>query len=711
MAEKYDKFIDKFNQWLSGLINEYSLYEESYTTHRNGLISLTGTYSVDWPPSVDNIYPKTEGELFSKIFPENVNDDLNIKPYKNIVSKVDHNEIDKYANKTINWLPNAVKDEISEEALKRSLATIHSYSLKYSLQNFNNFKTYGADKWFDKFIQGANRFSDQEKKTDPSFKITDDYYFEFILDEVEGILYEDGTDKIVDSVVFLGYSALKNNHVEFTEAFFERYNGTQSATQSNTTGTQSGTQSTTQSNPTGHSFNNLRGIGDIKVSILDPKTDAGKKIEGTITFNINGPFAIPIGRVINLPYPFTNPSNNEPVDIKDGVVEYTGEKGRNTPEDRIELVKKMANSLKEIIEYKYGLSLFFKIDEEKTQDDTKSLENTTANTTTGYIDRGEILFSCEKDSYFIGNKDIGELLIISEGEIHEEITEVDLMMQAEETLDEEYGEGEFQGEEEGLIVPMDTSDFVVSVDQSAINEIKGNDPENPDPKLSTDMGSRYPLSTDKAANAKKIVKAAKSAGVTNKYAIAAILAIVNKESGLVPKSEASYAKTGSARIKKIFSAFRKYSDSEVDSIKKDPKRFFDTIYGGKYGNASDEGYKYRGRGFNQITFKGNYKKYKDLSGYDIVGDPDLLNTIDVAARCVIEYFKSNIKSAPSDKKSRYNFTDINSFKTLDDAVGAIYHANAGWGNSYSTIVADSTGGRAKSFKYAPTMYKDYAEKS
>ncbi len=186
-----------------------------------------------------------------------------------------------------------------------------------------------------------------------------------------------------------------------------------------------------------------------------------------------------------------------------------------------------------------------------------------------------------------------------------------------------------------------------------------------------------------------------------------MLAISKKESGLVPKSESSYAKTAAARIKKVFSAFRKYSDSEVDTIKKKPQEFFDIIYGGKYGNAKNEGYKYRGRGLNQITFKGNYDKYKDLSGYDIIKDPDLLNTVDVAAKCLVEYFKSNFRKAPDSIKSKYNFSNINSFKNLEDATGAFYHANAGWGKSYSEVVADSTGGRKKAFGYVGNLYETY----
>ena len=38
------------------------------------------------------------------------------------------------------------------------------------------------------------------------------------------------------------------------------------------------------------------------------------------------------------------------------------------------------------------------------------------------------------------------------------------------------------------------------------------------------------------------------------------------------------------------------------------EKFANFIYGGRYGNGANEGYKYRGSGLTQITFKSNYKK-------------------------------------------------------------------------------------------------------
>jgi putative chitinase len=334
---------------------------------------------------------------------------------------------------------------------------------------------------------------------------------------------------------------------------------------------------------------------------------------------------------------------------------------------------------------------------------TYSNTNTVIGSTTSIS--GDYIFDVTKEGYLF-NKELGELKIVSKEEALKANQEFDFVDVEELVVSEDYIDTEFTGSDEEFVSFVE--DGYVNLNTELLNDIKGYNPENPDEDLSTDV-VKYPISKDVDLNIKKIIQISKKSGLTNKFAIAAMLAISKKESGLVPKSESSYAKTTADRIKKVFSAFRKYSNSEVDSIKKNPQQFFDIIYGSKYGNGKNEGYKYRGRGLNQITFKGNYQKYKELSGYDIISDPDLLNTIEVAAKCLVEYFKSNFKQSPSSIKSQYNFTDINSFKNLKDATGAFYHANAGWGKSYSEVVADSTGGRKKAFNYVGNIYETYKD--
>ena len=52
----------------------------------------------------------------------------------------------------------------------------------------------------------------------------------------------------------------------------------------------------------------------------------------------------------------------------------------------------------------------------------------------------------------------------------------------------------------------------------------------------------------------------------------------------------------------------------------------DTKIGQSMGNTEEgDGYKYRGRGYIQITGKNNYKKIGNELNLDLVNKPDLLN--------------------------------------------------------------------------------------
>lgn len=54
-----------------------------------------------------------------------------------------------------------------------------------------------------------------------------------------------------------------------------------------------------------------------------------------------------------------------------------------------------------------------------------------------------------------------------------------------------------------------------------------------------------------------------------------------------------------------------------------PRKLGNFVYGGRLGNNSlDDGYKYRGRGFVQITGKDNYAKFSDVVMQDLVANPE-----------------------------------------------------------------------------------------
>ena len=146
--------------------------------------------------------------------------------------------------------------------------------------------------------------------------------------------------------------------------------------------------------------------------------------------------------------------------------------------------------------------------------------------------------------------------------------------------------------------------------------------------------------------------------------------------------------------------------SRSQSLAGNPKALGDAAYGNpgnRLGNAPNEGYKYRGRGFNQITGKANYTLFTKLTGNDIVNNPELMLTPKVAAEVAVAFAKRGIgKLKTKGKLKSYNANDINDFKNDKDALMAFYHANAGSGKPVSYVKNlehnDHLGGFTKAWK-------------
>ena len=91
----------------------------------------------------------------------------------------------------------------------------------------------------------------------------------------------------------------------------------------------------------------------------------------------------------------------------------------------------------------------------------------------------------------------------------------------------------------------------------------------------------------------------------------------------------------------------------ANAIARKPATIGNTVYGGRFGNAANEGYKYRGRGMIQITFKDNYTTYGKASGHpNIVQNPDLANDPVIATDIAVAYLKS--------KSINWSSTSVNS---------------------------------------------------
>lgn len=76
--------------------------------------------------------------------------------------------------------------------------------------------------------------------------------------------------------------------------------------------------------------------------------------------------------------------------------------------------------------------------------------------------------------------------------------------------------------------------------------------------------------------------------------------------------------------------FPKYFPGNLsESYARNPQKIASKVYGGRMGNGPEstgEGYKFRGRGYIQLTGKDNYTAFGKAINEDIVGNPDLVST-------------------------------------------------------------------------------------
>jgi putative chitinase len=78
------------------------------------------------------------------------------------------------------------------------------------------------------------------------------------------------------------------------------------------------------------------------------------------------------------------------------------------------------------------------------------------------------------------------------------------------------------------------------------------------------------------------------------------------------------------------SIFKKYFTAEsAKEYQRKPEKIANIVYANRMGNgnqASGEGYKFRGRGFIQLTGKENYTSFDKVVEDDIIANPELVST-------------------------------------------------------------------------------------
>lgn len=80
-----------------------------------------------------------------------------------------------------------------------------------------------------------------------------------------------------------------------------------------------------------------------------------------------------------------------------------------------------------------------------------------------------------------------------------------------------------------------------------------------------------------------------------------------------------------------------------------PEMIANTVYANRMGNGSaetDDGWRFRGRGYIHLTGKDNYKRYGEYLGLDLVNNPELAEKEGIAAEIAAEFWsRSDLNEA------------------------------------------------------------------
>lgn len=134
------------------------------------------------------------------------------------------------------------------------------------------------------------------------------------------------------------------------------------------------------------------------------------------------------------------------------------------------------------------------------------------------------------------------------------------------------------------------------------------------------------------------------AGITDLREQAMLLAQVDHESAGFSRLEESFRYSSADRLMAISATARAKGRPAVEAaIAAGPAAVAELMYGGRLGNtAPGDGYKYRGRGFIQLTGKDNYAAAGKALGVDLVNRPDLAAQPEIAARIALWYWRSRV---------------------------------------------------------------------
>lgn len=149
--------------------------------------------------------------------------------------------------------------------------------------------------------------------------------------------------------------------------------------------------------------------------------------------------------------------------------------------------------------------------------------------------------------------------------------------------------------------------------------------------------------TEDRVNAAALEGAREVADLTTPRRVRHFMAQVAHETGGFSRLVESFVYSDAARLDRLFSKVNGLADARA-LMAAGPVAVANRVYGGRsdLGNgpeASGDGWRFRGRGYLQITGRANYREFGDIIGRDLEAHPEELVRPDFAAAAAALYWR------------------------------------------------------------------------
>ena len=174
-------------------------------------------------------------------------------------------------------------------------------------------------------------------------------------------------------------------------------------------------------------------------------------------------------------------------------------------------------------------------------------------------------------------------------------------------------------------------------------------------KTETPPSSNPPVGANLNAHESRLVEAAKKQGFGNDIInLAAFLANCRQETGNFVAFAENLSYSSEERIRHVFAGNENIKGTDVKPLVKNPQKLANRVYANKNGNrneASGDGWKYRGKGYIQLTGRENYTKAQAGLNIPLLSNPDIvLNDLNISALTSAWWWKTYVYKVNRYKK-------------------------------------------------------------